>query len=153
MPFEISIVRKIHADQGFVFDWWTDLSSDDSKLVKPLKKRNILSKSDDKILLHDEEEMYFKKMSFDVVVTLMKPDSWIAEYTGAFAKAKSEYKLVTNSEQTTMLVYHSKIEPSGFFTRLFSPVVRYFVKRVFEEEMDIFIQTLEEEFSRTELVP
>ena len=77
MAMEISITKKIKADPSFVFDWWTDLSPDDSKLVKPLKSRTVLSRSPDRILVRDEEEMYFKKMSFDVVVTLHRPDSWI----------------------------------------------------------------------------
>ena len=73
MAFEISLTRRIRADREFVFDWWTDLSPDDSKLVKPLKSRRIVSRSPNLVVLQDEEEMYFKKMKFDVKVTLDRP--------------------------------------------------------------------------------
>ena len=73
MAFEISLFRVIKADIEFVFDWWTDLSSDDSLIVKPLKSRRIVSKSTNLIILRDEEEMYFRRMAFDVKVTLERP--------------------------------------------------------------------------------
>jgi hypothetical protein len=151
MALEISITKKIKADPSFVFDWWTDLSPDDSKLVKPLKSRTVLSRSSERILLRDEEEMYFKKMSFDIVVTLHRPDSWVAEYRGGSATARSEYRLKSEADNTTTLVYKSRIEPTGTVTRLFSPVVGYFVKRVFAREMEIFVDTLERDFATTQM--
>jgi hypothetical protein len=66
MTFEIALTRNIKADREFVFDWWTDLSPKDSSLVKPLKSRQIISKTPELILLRDEEEMYFRRMAFDV---------------------------------------------------------------------------------------
>ena len=149
MAFEFSLYRNIKAPKEFVFDWWTDLSSDDTKLVAPLKKREIISKTPNLILLRDEEEMYFRRMKFDVKVTLERPDLWISEYEGKDASARSEYTLKEEQENgimTTTLSYHTKIEPKGFFTRLFSPVVKPFVKRVFTSEMEIFIRKLEEDY-------
>ena len=150
MTFEFSLCRRIKAPKEFVFDWWTDLSPDDSKLVAPLKKREIISKTSSLILLRDEEEMYFRRMKFDVKVTLERPDRWISEYEGKDASARSEYTLreepLENEIMTTTLSYHTKIEPKGFFTRLFSPVVKPFVKRVFTLEMEIFIRKLEEDY-------
>ena len=148
---EISLTKKIKADPSFVFDWWTDLSPDDSKLVKPLKSRTVLSRSPERILLRDEEEMYFKKMSFDVVVTLHRPNSWTAEYRGASATARSEYRLKSEMDNTTTLVYKSRIEPTGSLARLFSPIVKYFVKRVFAGEMEIFVDTLERDFANWQM--
>jgi hypothetical protein len=148
VAFEISLVRKINADREFVFDWWTDLSPDDSKLVKPLKSRHIISKTDNLILLRDEEEMYFKRMAFDVKVSLERPERWISEYDGKQARARSEYTLGLEKDGMTTLSYHTSIEPKGFLTRLFSPVVKPFVKRVFAAEMKIFIQTLENDYRR-----
>ena len=87
MVFEISVVRNIKADRDFVFDWWTDLSPEDIKLVKPLKSREILSRTPAKITLHDMEQMYFVKMEFDVQITLHRPEEWICEYTGNAAEA------------------------------------------------------------------
>jgi len=51
MAFEVSFTRNIKADREFVFDWWTDLSPEDSKLVKPLKSRSVISKTPELILL------------------------------------------------------------------------------------------------------
>lgn len=148
MAFEISLTRNIRADREFVFDWWTDMSPEDSNLVKPLKSRSIISRTPELILLHDEEEMYFRRMAFDVRVTLERPERWVAEYDGKDARARSEYTLRSEKDGTTMLSYHSRVEPRGFFTRVFSPVVKPFVKRVFAGEMRTFIQTLEEDYGR-----
>jgi hypothetical protein len=149
VAFEISLIRRIRADKEFVFDWWTDLSPDDSKLVKPLKYRQIISKTDNLILLRDEEKMYFKRMAFDVKVSLERPERWISEYYGKDAKARSEYTLATERDGTTTLSYHTRIEPKGFLTKLFSPVVKPFVRRVFAGEMKIFIQTLEGDYLKS----
>ena len=153
MAFEISLFRVIRADIEFVFDWWTDLSSDDSLLVKPLKSRRIVSKSTNLIILRDEEEMYFRRMAFDVKVTLERPHRWISEYEGKDANARSEYILRALDEKSTELVYHTRIEPHGRLTRLFSPIIKYFVKHVFAGEMKVFIQTLESDYNtrKTEL--
>jgi hypothetical protein len=148
MAFEISLTRKIKADREFVFDWWTDLSPDDSKLVKPLKRRSVVSRTPELIVLRDEEEMYFRRMAFDVRVTLERPERWVAEYDGKDARARSEYVLRQESDGTTTLSYRSRVEPRGFLTRVFSPVVKPFVKRVFAGEMKTFIQTLEEDYDK-----
>lgn len=147
MAFEISLVRVIRADIEFVFDWWTDLSSDDSSLVKPLKSRQVVSKTPNLIVLKDEEEMYFRRMAFDVKVTLERPYRWISEYEGKDAKARSEYVLRALDEGSTELAYHTRIEPYGRLTRLFSPLIKYFVKHVFAGEMKVFIRTLEAEYN------
>lgn len=195
MTFEISLQRKIKAEKEFVFDWWTDLSPEDSKLVKPLKYREIISRTPSVVILRDEEVMYFRRMVFDVQVTLERPDRWVAEYYGEVAKARSEYVLskadergssgilsmtanryeksgmarnnVTSSSATnafatvsseietankgtstyTILSYHSVIQPKGFLTKLFSPVIKPFVKHVFASEMKIFIRTLESDYN------
>jgi hypothetical protein len=150
---EFSLVRKIRADMEFVFGWWTDLSPDDTRLVKPLKKREIICKTENSILLRDEEKMYFKKMEFLVEVSLERPNHWIAKYEGKDASARSEYKLEPKEEnhesKITMLYYHTRIEPRGFLTRIFSPLVKHLVKRVFVSEMNVFITKLEEEYARS----
>lgn len=145
MAFEIVISRIIDAPKEFVFDWWTDLSPGDSKLVKPLKAREIISKTPEAILLRDEEEMYFKKMCFDVKVSLDRPNTWVSEYDGKDARARSEYVLTSDDSKTT-LEYHTRIEPKGFLTNLFSPLVKPFVKRVFSGEMDVFVREIEKEY-------
>ena len=131
-----------------MFDWWTDLSPDDSRLVKPLKSRQIISKMPNMIVLRDDEEMYFRRMIFDVTVMLERPDRWISEYDGRDAKARSEYTLRSEKDGTTTLTYHTRIEPKGFFTRVFSPIVKPFVKRVFAGEMKVFIRTLELDYRK-----
>ena len=146
LAFEISLTKKIRADREFVFDWWTDLSSEDTRLAKPLKSRNIISRTPQAILLHDEEEMYFRRMGFEVKVMLERPGRWVAEYYGKDAHARSEYLLRQETDGSTTLLYHTRIEPRGFFTKVFSPLVKPFVRRVFEGEMKTFIQTLEEEY-------
>lgn len=152
MTFEISIRRSIKADKEFVFDWWTDLSPDDTKLVDPLKKRTVLSRTFETILLHDEEELYFKRMKFDVKVTLHRPDSWISEYDGNDANATSVYTLSSTDDGITVLSYHSKIEPKGFLTNMFSPVIKPFIARVFAAEMKVFIRELEANFLKEKAI-
>jgi hypothetical protein len=142
----ISVSKSIKADREFVFDWWTDLSPEDVKLVKPLKSRKIISKNPHEILLQDEEEMYFKKMRYDVRVMLFRPAKWISEYEGKDATAKSTYSLTSEADGCTTLHYSTSIEPKGFLTRTFSCIVKPFVRRVFVGEMDIFIGTLENEY-------
>jgi hypothetical protein len=146
MAFEIFITRKIKADKEFVFDWWTDLSPEDASLVKPLKNRQIVSRTPSTILLRDEEEMYFRRMKFDVKVSLERPERWVSEYNGKDASAISEYFLTAEKDGTTMLSYHTRIEAKGLFTRIFSPIVKMFVKRVFTSEMKVFIRTLESDY-------
>ena len=146
MAIEISLARKIKASPEFVFDWWTDLLPDDSKLVRPLKSRKVVSKSPDRIVVHDSEQMYFKKMEFDVEVAMHRPDSWIAEYRGNTACARSVYQLKSEPEGT-VLNYSTKIEPRGFMMNLFSPFVKPFVKKVFVGEINVFIKTLEKEYA------
>ena len=148
MAIEISFTKRIKADREFVFEWWTDLSSEDSKLVEPLRSRTVVSKTPEVILLHDEEEMYFKRMAFDVKVTLNGPEGWNAEYNGKDARASSEYKLSQADDGGTVLSYHTRIEPSGFLTNVFSPIVKPFLRRVFANEMETFVKTLEEDFSK-----
>ena len=99
--------------------------------MKPLKNRQIISRTPNLIVLRDEEEMYFRRMTFDVKVTLEKPDRWVSEYDGKDARARSEYTLRSEKDGTTLLSYHTRIEPKGFFVKIFSPVVKPFVKRVF----------------------
>jgi hypothetical protein len=152
VAFEISLTRNINADKEFVFDWWTDLSPDDALLVKPLKNRQIISKTPSVIVLRDEEEMYFSRMTFDVRVTLERPNRWISEYVGKSARARSEYTLKSEKDGTTVLSYHSRIEPKGFFTKSFSLLVKPFVKRVFSGEMKIFIRTLESDYQKNRQV-
>lgn len=142
------MVRRINAPMEFVFDWWTDLLPTDSKLVRPLKVRKIISRTPETIVLHDEEEMYFKRMSFDVRVSLERPTRWISEYEGKDAYARSVYVLALDGS-TTILSYRTKIEPKGFLTNIFSPIVKPFVKRVFSGEMDVFIRTLENEYKES----
>jgi hypothetical protein len=149
MTFEISLTCNIKAYREFVFDWWTDLSPEDSTLVKPLKSRRIISKTPELILLRDEEEMYFRRMAFDVKVTLEKPKRWISEYDGRDARARSEYTLKSERDGTTTLSYHTRIEPKGFFTKIFSPVVKPFVKRVFAGEVKMFVRALEEDYRKS----
>jgi len=153
LAFEISLTKNIRAKREFVFDWWTDLSSEDTRLAKPLKSRKIISRTPQAILLHDEEEMYFRRMGFEVKVMLERPESWVAEYDGRDAHARSEYLLRQETDGSTTLLYHTRIEPRGFLTNVFSPLVRPFVRRVFVTEMETFIQTLEEEYGRPHLVP
>ncbi len=114
--------------------------------MKPLKSRSIISKTPELILLRDEEEMYFRRMAFDVKVTLERPERRVAEYDGKDAQARSEYVLRQEKDGTTTLSYHSRIEPRGAFTRVFSPVVKPFVRRVFAGEMKTFIRRLEEDY-------
>jgi hypothetical protein len=152
MAFEISLTRNIRADREFVFDWWTDLSPEDTKLAKPLRSRRIISKTPELILLHDEEEMYFRRMAFDVKVTLQRPERWVAEYDGKDARARSEYVLRAEGDGTTTLSYHSRVEPRGFFTKALSPVVKPFIRRVFAGEMKTFIRTLEEDYRRPKAI-
>ncbi len=152
MAFEFSIVRNIKANMEFVFDWWTDLTPEDSKLVKPLKKREIISKTPNLILLRDEEEMYFRKMKFDVKVTLERPNRWISEYDGKDATARSEYTLRAEKDGNTTLYYHTRVEPKGLLTRAFSRIVKPFVRRVFASEMKAFIQRLEEDYQHSKTI-
>ena len=152
LAFEISFTKSIKADREFVFDWWTDLSSDDSSLVKPLKRRDVVSRTPETILLRDEEEMYFKRMVLDVKVTLERPERWVAEYDGKDARARSEYRLQQEGDGSTTLFYHTRIEPKGHLTKAFSPVVKPFVRRVFAGEMNAFIRSLEEDFGRRSAV-
>src|SRR5579875_827147 len=150
MAFEIELEYLIFADIEFVFDWWTDLSPQDTKLAKPLKSREIISKSPTQILLRDEEVILGRKMIFDVRVTLNSQ-----EYSGKIAKATSEYKLISEqpSEDSrrvlsvTRLRYHTTVYPKGFFTNLFSPLIRPFVKKVFSEEMAGFKRAIEQEYA------
>jgi hypothetical protein len=150
LTIELSLMRSIKASKEFVFDWWTDLSPDDTNLVKPLKKRKIISKEPNFIVVEDEEEMYFRKMKFLVKVSLERPDRWISEYDGKVATARSEYTLQENADgNTTTLFYHTKIEPKGFLTKLFSPLIAPFIKRIFASEMKIFIGKLEDDYLKT----
>ena len=148
MAFEIFLTSRIRADKEFVFDWWTDLGPEDTSLVRPLKSRNVVSRTPQLILLRDEEEMYFKRMAFDVRVTLERPDRWTAEYEGKDAHARSEYNLIEQGDGTTTLSYHGRIEPTGFFTNAFSALVKPFVRRVFAREMRTFVRAVEEGYSR-----
>ena len=120
--------------------------------MKPLKSRRIISKTPQIILLHDEEQMYFRRMAFDVKVTLKKPERWISEYDGKDARARSEYTLRLEKDGTTTLSYHTTIEPKGFLTKIFSPLVKPFVERVFADEMKVFIRTLEEDYRKSKPV-
>jgi hypothetical protein len=145
LTFEIYLERKIAADREFVFDWWTDLKSEDSKLVKPLKNRRIISRTPEVIVLEDEEEMYFKRMKYAVRVSLQRPESWVSKYDGKDAIAVSEYVLKSEGNVTTLL-YHTRIQPKGFLTNAFSFLVKPFVKRIFAGEFRIFISKIEEEY-------
>ncbi|MDA4130107.1 MAG: hypothetical protein OK457_05015 [Thaumarchaeota archaeon] len=144
--FEISVPRSIKANMEFVFNWWTDLSPGDVELVKPLKKRQILSKTPDLILLGDEEQLYFRKMMFDVTVRIERPSKWISEYKGKVARARSEYALKTEADDSATLFYSTRIEPKGIFTKTFSFLLTPFVRRVFVGKVDVFIDCLEKNF-------
>ena len=124
------------------------MSSEDCRLVKPLKNRKIISKTAQMIVLRDEEEMYFKRMAFDVKVTLQRPERWVSEYDGKDAHARSEYVLRSEKDGTTTLSYNTRIEPKRFFTRTFSAVAKPFVRRVFVGEFKVFMRALEDDYKR-----
>ncbi len=87
-------------------------------------------------------------MEFDVKVSLNRPASWVAEYDGKVASAKSEYRLISEGDgSVTRLSYHSVIKPKGFLTNVFSSIIRYFVKRVFAGEINGFKKAIEEEYN------
>ena len=130
----------------FVFKWWTDLSEKDSKYVKPLKSRDIIEKKENIIIVEDGVKILGRKMKYKVRVTLNPPYEWLAEYEGSVAKAISRYK-ISEVGEGTRLDYESHIEPRGWFTRLFSPIISRFLIRVFSTEMDAYCRALEDEFS------
>jgi hypothetical protein len=66
----------------------------------------------------------------------------------ADARARSEYVLRSEEDGTTTLSYNSRIEPRGLLTKIFSPMVKPFVRRVFDGEMKTFIRSLEEDYHR-----
>jgi hypothetical protein len=147
LTFEINLQRKIYANRDFIFNWWTDFSSSDTSLAKPLKSREVVSKNPTTILLRDEELILFRRMKFDVKVMLDRPNGWTAEYKSSVANARSEYKLIPLDKNSTNLFYRSIVEPKGFFTNLFSPIIKYLVKRVFSNEMKVFAKAIEKEYS------
>jgi len=116
--------------------------------MRPLKNRTVVSKTPQLVPFRDEEEMYFKRIVFDVRVTLRRPDGWDAECDSKEAHARSECTLRKDGDGSTVLSYHAKVEPAGFPTNIFSPVARPFVKRVFSNEMETFIKALEEGYGR-----
>ncbi|HZW56763.1 MAG TPA: hypothetical protein VFF30_10790 [Nitrososphaerales archaeon] len=154
MTFEIELVRQIRAPKEFVFDWWTDLSPDDSMLVHPLNSRTVLSRSPTEILVRDDETIFFRRMQFDVRVTLNRPDSWVAEYDGRVARARSTYTLRSldpSSNVETQLHYHTEIEPKGSLTGLVSPIAKLIVRRTFVSEFEAFTRALEQDYGKQKI--
>lgn len=148
MPITTEFEYSIHASRNFVFDWFADLSSEDTKLAKPLKERKIISRSPSEIRLQDIEVILGKEIKLDVRVLFSRSDySWTGIYTSNTADARSEYRLFAEGPDRTMLRYHSVIMPHGFFTKLVSPIIAYAVKRTFRSEFDGFKKAIELEFT------
>jgi hypothetical protein len=147
LPIHTEFEYSIQASRDFVFDWFQDLSPDDTKLAKPLKERKVLSKSPTEAKIQDTETILGKKVNLDVHVLYNRSDySWTGTYTSNLAEAKSEYKLSSESAERTTLRYNSTIVPKGFFPKLVSPIIAYAVKRTFKGEFDVFKTAIESEF-------
>tara|TARA_B100001013_G_C24584095_1_gene431910 strand:- start:682 stop:1131 length:450 start_codon:yes stop_codon:yes gene_type:complete len=132
-----------------VYAWWTDLQSTDSKLVKPLKSRKIISKSDD-IIIEDVVKLFGKEMRYTVKVILKPPYEWKAEYNGTAATAVSKYKL-TLVDGKTQFNYQSNIYPKGYLTKIFFPIIKLFIQHIFSKEMDEYNKKLEEDWISNKL--
>jgi len=83
-------------------------------------------------------------------MTVKRPEGWVAEHDGKDARARTEYGLSETDDGNTLLSYHTRVEPSGFLTNMFSPLVKPLVKRVFSKVMETFIKALEEEYTKKE---
>ena len=147
MAINTKFEYSIRASRDFVFEWFTDLSPEDTKIAEPLKVRKIISRSSTEIRLQDVEEMLGRRIKLDVQVLLNRPAyHWTAIYKSDMADARAEYQLSAEAPDRSGLKYESKLMLKGSFANLLSPFIGLAIKRTFKKELDIFTRAIELDF-------
>ncbi len=136
----IRITKIVRAPKDFTFKWWTDLHSNDSEIVTPLKSRKIISKTKERIQVEDIVRILGLKMKFNAIVRMYPPNKWVAEYKGKMATARSEYNLEESGEDT-VIEYSTRIQAKGLI-RIFMPLAKYGIKITFSSEMNKYNEQL-----------
>ena len=95
-------------------------------------------------------KLFGKEMRYKVKVILKPPYEWQAEYDGTAATAVSKYKL-TLVDGKTQFNYKSNIYPKGYLTKIFFPIIKFFIQYIFSKEMDEYNKKLEEDWISNKL--
>jgi hypothetical protein len=107
--------KTIKAPIQFVFDWCTDFREDDYKLTDSTFRRTMYSRSGNRVVYVDEENLDGEVRRSKSEVTLIPTDRWILHNVGDELDEDGEYRLRELDANSTSLkmvfkVRH-KLEP------------------------------------------
>lgn len=122
--------RRFPQDVGRAFAWLTDYQDDDpARTTAVVKRRPVLSRTADKVILEGELEMLGVRGAGTVEVSLFPPDRWVAEIVkGAGRGSVYEYRLTATPEGGSRLdvAYRVRVRrwPSRFRLWIARPLIR-----------------------------
>ena len=102
---------EVNAPLRFVFDWCTDFTEDDPKLIGSTRQRHILERSGRKVIFAQTWTNGEGKMLVTAnIVTLKPPNSWHLEMFGTERNETGVYKLKRLGKEKTLiqLVFKNK---------------------------------------------
>jgi hypothetical protein len=90
----VNVSKTIEAPLRFVFTWATDFRETDPKITGSSIKRNILLRTNHRVVYADSYRSHGKPLTGVSVVTLYPPNSWHLDYIGDEDDETGDYLLM-----------------------------------------------------------
>lgn len=135
--------RTLEAPLDAAYAWLTDYQDDDpSRTTKVVKKRPVISRTKDVVVLEGEIEVLGNKAKGRAEVHLFPPDRWEARFTRRDGSPGSryEYRLVPQGADRCRLVVDYRLAARRWTTRLRLMLLKPLVYRELDQMWDGFIE-------------
>lgn len=142
----ISYARVIPFPVGEAFAWLTDYQDDDpSRTSAVVKRRPVLSRSEDKVVMEGELELLGVRGVGRVEVSLHPPDRWVAEIVqGGGVGSVYEYRLSPHPRGSRLDVRY-RVRVRRWASRLRLVLARPLLRREIHRMWDGFAAAMERE--------
>lgn len=145
----IPFTRRFPYPVDQAYAWLTDYQDDDpQRTTAVVKRRPVVSRSKDKVVMEGELEMLGVRGTGTVEVSLHPPDRWVAEIVkGAGRGSRYEYKLTPAPDGCRIDVkYHVRVRRWG--SRLRVTFAKPLLRRELRTMWDGFAASMEREMPR-----
>ncbi|HWH07586.1 MAG TPA: SRPBCC family protein [Candidatus Thermoplasmatota archaeon] len=134
------------------YAWLTDYQDDDpQRTTAVVKRRPVLSRTKDKVVLEGELEMLGVRGVGTVEVTLLPPDRWVAEIVKGGGKGSVyEYRLTPAAGGGSRLDVRYRVRVRRWSSRLRLLLARPLLRRELDRMWDGFAESMARELSRNE---
>lgn len=131
------------------YAWLTDYQDDDpQRTTAVVKRRPVLSRTADKVVMEGELEMLGVRGAGTVEVSLFPPDRWVAEIVkGAGRGSVYEYRLTAEGDEACRLDVRYRVRVRRWPSRLRLWVARPLIRRELGVMWDGFAEAMGRELS------